>query len=127
MSCSLEDLLGAMDDRDRGQIGSGKSVLAVWHDENDEINSGNIFWHPSHPKFVVKTLKSNIFSDIFFLKLKHRHVRDVTCTVAVSLEELTEKLEIKEEDEEDDEEETEEAAAAIRMMTELESLQWQWE
>ena len=32
--CSLEDLPGAMDDR--GGRGSGRSMLAVWHDDDDD-------------------------------------------------------------------------------------------
>ena len=34
VGCCLEDLLGAMDDRDRW---SGKSVLAAQHDDGDDI------------------------------------------------------------------------------------------
>ena len=40
MVSSLEDLPGAMDDRDEWERGSGRSMLAAWHDDvdNDDLS-----------------------------------------------------------------------------------------
>ena len=42
--CSLEDLPGVMDDRDRLERGSGRSVLATPHDDDDDDDDDDEKW-----------------------------------------------------------------------------------
>ena len=40
--CSLEDLPGAMEDREGGKIGTGRSVIAAWNDDDDDEDDDDL-------------------------------------------------------------------------------------